>query len=88
MKLLNLEMEEKAQSSNEENNNLIDNKDKYKKMDKIGKNFEIRKKESEEFHNTEKSLSSSDSLSEIENMLSEMEINKSQIKKEKINSEN
>ena len=37
MKVLNLEKDEKEQNSNEKNNNMIDNKDNYRKGDKFAK---------------------------------------------------
>ena len=48
-------MDEKEQSPNEENKNVIDKKDNYQKGGKFVKNWKL-KKESATFHSTEKRL--------------------------------
>ena len=44
MRFLNLEKDEKEQNSNEKNNNMIDNKDNYRKGDKFAKILKPKKK--------------------------------------------
>ena len=88
MKLLNLEMNEKTQDSKKEKNSIFDNKDNNKKGDIFIKKQNIENRDSEASNNTEKTVSSMDSIKEFENFFSEMELNNNESKKEEINKDN
>ena len=74
MKLLNLEMNEKTQDSKKEKNCIFDNKDNNKKGNIFIKKQNIEDRDSEASNNTEKTVSSMDSIKEFENIFSEMEL--------------
>ena len=88
LKLLNLEMNEKTQDSKKEKNSIFDNKDNNKKGDIFIKKQNIENRDSEASNNTEKTVSSMDSIKEFENFFSEMELNNNESKKEEINKDN
>ena len=88
MKLLNLETSEKVNDSKKGKNTNFDKIDNNQKGDNFIKKQNIENRDSEASNNTEKIVSSMDSIKDFENLFSEMELNNNERKKEEINQDN